>query len=75
MNDRASDILKPAILSNSLGIVLIHGHPSGCLEPSPEDIEFTSAIKRACELVGVELYDHLIVTDQGFTSLRERGLI
>jgi len=72
---RPADILKAAILSNALGLVLIHNHPSGELDPSPEDIEFTRAIQRACELIGIELYDHLIVTDDGFTSFRERGLI
>ena len=72
---RPSDILKLAILSNALGIVLIHNHPSGELQPSPEDIEFSSAVGRACELLGLELYDHLIVTDDGFTSLREQGVL
>ena len=71
---RPAEILKVAILSNALGLVLIHNHPSGELEPSPEDLEFTSAIQQACELVGIELFDHVIVTDDGFTSLRERGL-
>ena len=72
---RPADILKAAIVSNSLSIVLIHNHPSGDLEPSPEDLEFTRAIQKACELVGIELHDHLIITDKGFTSLRERGLL
>ncbi len=72
---RPAEILKAAILSNALGLVLIHNHPSGELDPSPEDIEFTRAIQRACELIGIELYDHLIVTDDGFTSFRERGLL
>ena len=72
---RPADILKAAILTNALGLVLIHNHPSGELEPSPEDIEFTRAVQRACDLVGIDLYDHLIVTDDGFTSFRERGLL
>ncbi len=72
---KPSDILKPAILSNSLGIVMVHNHPSGILEPSPEDLEFTRAIQKACDMMAVELYDHLIVTDDGFTSLRERGYV
>ena len=72
---RPAEILKAAILSNALGLILIHNHPSGELEPSPEDIEFTRAVQRACELVGVDLYDHVIVTDDGFTSLRKRGLL
>lgn len=72
---RPAEILKVAILSNSMGIILIHNHPSGELEPSPEDIEFTRAVQRACELLGFDLYDHLIVTDNGFCSFRERGLV
>ena len=72
---RPAEILKVAILSNSLSLVLIHNHPSGELEPSPEDLEFTRTIQQACELVGIELFDHVIVTDDGFTSLRERGLL
>jgi len=72
---RPAEILKAAILSNALGLILIHNHPSGEPEPSPEDLEFTRAVQQACELVGIELYDHLIVTDDGFTSFRERGLL
>ena len=42
---------------------------------SPEDIEFTRSAARAGELMGIELYDHLAVAREGFTSLRERGLL
>jgi DNA repair protein RadC len=59
----------------ALGFVLAHNHPSGCADPSPEDIEFTRSIRRAGELMGIELYDHIIVTARGYTSLRERGLL
>ena len=72
---RPVEIVKPAILSNALSIILIHNHPSGLLEPSVEDIEFTHAVQRACDLVGISLADHLIVTDRAFVSLRERGLM
>jgi DNA repair protein RadC len=54
---------------------MAHNHPSGCLEPSPEDLEFTAAVKRAGELMGIELYDHLVVAGDGFTSFRERGML
>lgn len=72
---RPAEILKVALLSNSQGVILIHNHPSGELEPSPEDQEFTHGMKRACEALGLDLYDHLVVTDDGFTSFRERGLL
>jgi DNA repair protein RadC len=69
------EILFPAVSHLALGFVLAHNHPSGCLEPSAEDIEFTRSVRQAGELMGIELYDHLIVTSAGFTSLRERGLL
>jgi DNA repair protein RadC len=69
------EIFKLLILVGAAGFVCVHNHPSGSLEPSDEDIEFTRAIQRAGELIGIELFDHLIVTDSGFTSLRERGAL
>jgi len=69
------EILYPAIEHLALGFVLAHNHPSGCLEPSPEDIEFTRAVRRAGELIGIELYDHLIVAGERYLSLRERGVL
>lgn len=72
---RPVDIVKPAILSNALAIILIHNHPSGQVEPSTEDIEFSRSVQQACELLGIEFFDHLIVTDQAFCSLRERGVL
>jgi DNA repair protein RadC len=69
------EILYPAISHLALGFLLAHNHPSGCLEPSREDLEFTHSVQRAGELMGIELYDHLIIGRRGFTSLRERGLL
>jgi DNA repair protein RadC len=69
------EALYPAVTHLALGFILAHNHPSGCLDPSPEDVEFTQSIRRAGELLGIELYDHLIVTRSGYTSLRERGLL
>jgi len=69
------EILFPAIVHLALGFILAHNHPSGCLDPSPEDVEFTQSIRRAGELMGIELYDHLILARRGYTSLRERGLL
>ena len=69
------EIFKLLVLVNAAGFVLTHNHPSGSLDASPEDLEFTLSVQKAAELIGIELYDHVIITDQGFTSLRERGLI
>jgi DNA repair protein RadC len=69
------EILFPAVVHLALGFILVHNHPSGCLEPSPEDLEFTRSVQRAAELFGIELYDHLVVARAGYTSLREMGML
>jgi len=69
------EILHPAVVHLALGFVLAHNHPSGCLEPSPEDVEFTRSVQRAADVLGIELYDHLIVAGGRYVSLRERGML
>jgi len=69
------EILQPAIACSALGFILAHNHPSGSLTPSQDDIDFTRAIKRASEIIGIALYDHLIVSEKGYVSLKEKGLL
>ena len=69
------EVLQPAILKSALAFILVHNHPSGSLEPSRDDVEFTKAMARAGELMGINLYDHLIVSRRGFVSLKEKGLL
>ncbi len=69
------EILYPAIEVTAQGFILSHNHPSGSLDPSPEDLEFTRSVQRAGELMGIELYDHVIVSVHGHASLRELGLL
>jgi len=69
------EILQPAILHSALSFVLAHNHPSGSLEPSRDDLDFTRSIARAAELIGVHLADHLIVSPRGYLSLKERGVL
>ena len=69
------EILIHGIRHQALGFILAHNHPSGTLVPSSDDVEFTRAIGRAGELVGIPIYDHLIVSINGFVSLKEKGLL
>ena len=69
------EILHPAITHLALGFILAHNHPSGTLVPSSDDIEFTRAIARAGEMMGIPLYDHVIVSRAGYVSLKEKGLL
>jgi len=69
------EVLQPAIVNSALAFVLVHNHPSGSLDPSRDDVEFTRTMARAGELMGISLYDHLIVSRRGYVSLKERGLL
>ena len=69
------EILLPAIKARAMGFILAHNHPSGSKTPSQEDVDFTRSVKRAADLVGIPLYDHLIVADGWFVSLKEKGLL
>lgn len=63
------EVFRPAISCSAAGVVLVHNHPSGILEPSAEDRRVTKQIKEAGSLIGIELVDHLIVTADGFKSI------
>ena len=67
------EVMKPAILSNAAGILIGHNHPSGNPEPSQEDINVTKRLKEAGEVMGIDLLDHIIIGDDSFVSLREKG--
>ena len=65
------DIFKSAILANAVAIIVCHNHPSGELVPSKDDIEITKQLIAAGELLGIKVLDHLIVSNQGYRSLRD----
>lgn len=67
--------MKVAILSNAASILVAHNHPSGSVTPSLEDIQVTERLKQAGELMGIELLDHLIIGDNTYLSLKEKGYI
>lgn len=69
------EVMKPAILSNAASILIGHNHPSGQPEPSQEDINVTRRLKDAGKLMGIDLLDHIVMGDDSFVSLKEKGFI
>jgi DNA repair protein RadC len=65
------DLFKSAILTNAVAIIVCQNHPSGNLIPSDEDIELTKQLIAAGEMLGIKVLDHLIVSNQGYKSLRD----
>lgn len=68
------EIFIEAIRAQAVSILLIHNHPSGNPDPSPEDIAMTRQVKAAGAMIGIELLDHIIIGDRQAVSLREQGL-
>jgi len=71
---RIGEVFREAVRRNATALILAHNHPSGAVEPSPEDIALTREVVQAGKLLDVEVLDHLVVSAGAYTSLRERGL-
>lgn len=70
------EVFRVAIMYNAYSIIVAHNHPSGDPTPSREDREITRRLKQAGEILGIQLYDHLVIGADGtYVSLRERGLL
>lgn len=73
-NERSSlldlkTVFKVALLSNASRIILAHNHPSGSLKPSKFDLKTTKYIKFGCKILGFELLDNVIVSNNDIISL------
>lgn len=66
-------LLQGALLTNSVGIVLFHNHPSGKLYPSQADIELTRKVKSSTKLIDIKFLDHIIITASGYYSFSDEG--
>lgn len=55
------EVFKSVILSNAAAVILVHNHPSGVIEPSPEDYEVTKRLMDAGDVLGIKVVDHIIV--------------
>jgi len=69
------EIIKYALLKNAAAIICGHNHPSGEVRPSGDDQQITRKIKQACEAVGIQLLDHLIIAAGEFFSFADSGLL
>ncbi len=68
-------ILKKALSEDAVSIILFHNHPSGNLQPSRADEELTGKIINAAKYFDIRVLDHLIVSDEGYFSFADEGLI
>lgn len=67
------EVFVEALRRNAVAVILLHNHPSGDPTPSKQDILITRRVTEAGRLIGVELLDHIIIGDNCFISLRDKG--
>ena len=67
-------VAKYAIDSLASGVIIAHNHPSGNLNPSKSDIDITTKLNSALQLIDTSLLDHLIITNNDYYSLKDNGI-
>lgn len=68
-------ILKKALQEDAISIILCHNHPSGSLRPSRNDIDLTIKIREAARYLDISVVDHIIVSQDGYVSFADEGLM
>ena len=68
-------VLSVALKCLASSIILVHNHPSGNINPSEQDREFTKKIKSACKFLEIQLFDHIIITRYDYFSFADNGYI
>ena len=69
------EVFRCAVSNCASSIVLVHNHPSGDPTPSREDIQVTSRLVKAGQILDIEVLDHIIIGDNKYTSLKEQGML
>ena len=69
------EVFKAAILGNAASLILCHNHPSGDPTPSPEDVEITKRLVECGKLLGIAILDHVIIGENSYVSLADKGLL
>ena len=68
------ELFRESVRRSAAAIILAHNHPSGDPEPSSDDLALTHRLQNAGQLLGIPVLDHIIIGDNRYVSLRERGL-
>jgi len=69
------EVFQPAVVHCAAGIILIHNHPSGETKPSEDDLELTKKLIQAGEILGIEVLDHIVISETGFLSFKQTALL
>lgn len=70
-----SKVAQAALLSHANAVILCHNHPSGNLRPSAADIDITRKAKQGLALLDILVLDHIIISEKGYYSFADEGMI
>lgn len=68
-------VFKTALEHNAVAIILVHNHPSGVLQASEPDKQVTRQLKQAGHTMNINVLDHVIVTEKGYLSFADEGIL
>ncbi len=69
------EVYREALKRSAASIIALHNHPSGDPAPSREDVEVTKRLAECGKIIGIDLLDHLIIGENKFVSLKEKGYL
>jgi DNA repair protein RadC len=69
------EVFRVAIYKSAVRMVMIHNHPSGALEVSEADKNFTDRMLKSGTMLNIDVIDHLVITEEGYTSFSDTGLL
>jgi len=69
------EVFEPAVRHLAAQVIIAHNHPSGDPSPSREDLDITRQLVDAGKILGIEIIDHVIVTKDGFLSMKQKGIL
>ena len=75
VNVSPPDVFRMGIYKLAVRLILVHNHPSGNLKPSQGDKDITDRLLKVGKMINIEVLDHLIITESGFTSFKDKGIM
>lgn len=75
VNADPPDVFRMAIYKLATKVILVHNHPSGSTDVSKGDHEFTDRMLKVGKLININVIDHLVITEEGFTSFEDKGIM
>lgn len=75
VNANPPEVFRMGIYKLAVKMILVHNHPSGQLKPSQADLDVTDRMLKVGKLISINVLDHLIITEESYTSFRDEGIM